>query len=418
MSFRLRLFDLSPRLLPFSIGLLLLGCHTQPADQAKRQGSALVQELPELQAELVKIEPRSWPTIVRTQGSLIADETTTVGAKVAGRVEVVHVDLGDAVRQGDPLVTLDQREFALLATQAEAQLTQSRAAIGLLPEDDIAQADPLKSPPVREAQALWDEARQQGERLRQLVEDKAISASEWEAAQAAERVAEARYASAVNNVRERLALIGVRTAELAVARQRLADIVTPAPFEGVVRSRLVSPGTYVQVGEPLVSLVSTRKLRFRGAVPERYAQSLQLGQQITLRIESIDEPCLVVISRLSPALDEATRSLLFEAELSNPDQRYRSGLFAEAEVVLDPRATALVIPSSAVVRFAGVEKVWRVVEGLAQEQPVQLGRQSADQIEVLSGLSPGDLILHDGREGRVARVISSPSSDKTIQAAE
>lgn len=418
MSFRLRLFDLSPRLLPFSVGLLLLGCHTQPADQAKRQGSALVQELPELQAELVKIEPRSWPTIVRTQGSLIADETTTVGAKVAGRVEVVHVDLGDAVRQGDPLVTLDQREFALLATQAEAQLTQSRAAIGLLPEDDIAQADPLKSPPVREAQALWDEARQQGERLRQLVEDKAISASEWEAAQAAERVAEARYASAVNNVRERLALIGVRTAELAVARQRLADIVTPAPFEGVVRSRLVSPGTYVQVGEPLVSLVSTRKLRFRGAVPERYAQSLQLGQQITLRIESIDEPCLVVISRLSPALDEATRSLLFEAELSNPDQRYRSGLFAEAEVVLDPRATALVIPSSAVVRFAGVEKVWRVVEGLAQEQPVQLGRQSADQIEVLSGLSPGDLILHDGREGRVARVISSPSSDKTIQAAE
>lgn len=378
------------------------GCH-KTSDARSADGPPT--EPPPLVAETLTVGQQSWPTIVRAQGSLMADEMTIVGAKVAGRVIAANVDLGDKVRQGDPLLTLDREEFRLAVMQADAQLSQARAAVGLQPDDDVAELDPLNAPPVREARAVWEESRQRVERLRQLRAENAVSSAELEQAEAAERVAEARYASAQNGVREKIALIGVQSAELALARQRLDETVTPAPFDGFVRSRLVAPGTYVQVGQPLLELVRISTLRFRSSISERYAQALQVGQQVTLRIESIPEPRQVLVTRISPALDEVSRSLLFEAVVENADGQLRSGLFAEAEVILNPDARAIVLPMTAVTRFAGVDKVWKVTDDLAGEVVVQLGRQTNEQVEILAGLAEGDRVLAEANRGRVARVV-------------
>jgi RND family efflux transporter MFP subunit len=361
-------------------------------------------EQPPFQAVVTTVQPQIWPTIVRTQGSLVADEVTTVGAKVAGRVTEVNVDLGDKVQQGDSLVALDREEFRLAVAQAEAQLAQARAAVGLGPDDDVAALDPVNAPPAREAKAVWDEAKQRLNRLHQLHEQNAASSADVEQSEAAERVAEARYASAQNGVREKIALIGVQTAELALARQRLQEAETRAPFDGFVRNRQVAPGTYVQIGQPLVELVRTSTLRFRGAIPERYAQTLRIGQAVTLRVESIPEPCPATVTRVSPALDEVSRSLEFESLIDNQHGQLRAGLFAEAEVVLDETARQIVVPASAVVRFAGVEKVWTVADGTCAEVVVRVGRENGTNVEILEGLAPGDVILVDGSAGRVARV--------------
>lgn len=377
------------------------GCHR--ANDAKPT-AADAREQPPLEAVVMTVEPQIWPTIVRTQGSLVADEVTTVGAKVAGRVTEVNVDLGDAVQQGDLLVTLDQEEFRLAVAQAEAQLAQARAAVGLGPDDDVTELDPVNAPPAREAKAVWDEARQRRDRAQQLQQQNAISSAEVEQAEAAERVAEARYDSAQNGVREKIALIGVQTAELALARQRLQEAETRAPFQGFVRDRLVAPGTYVQIGQPLIEVVRTSTLRFRGAIPEHYTQTLRIGQTVVLRVESISEPYEATVTRISPALDELSRSLLFESQIDNQDARLRAGLFAEAEVVLDETARRIVVPASAVVRFAGVEKVWTVKDGECAEVVVRVGREDDSRVEILDGLTAGDVILVDGSEGRVAHV--------------
>ncbi|MCA9168090.1 MAG: efflux RND transporter periplasmic adaptor subunit [Planctomycetales bacterium] len=382
------------------------GCREQtpPAVEAAKEPAPL-------EAAVMTVAMQTWPTVVRTQGSLIADEMTTVGAKVAGRVVSVCVDLGDQVAAGDAMVTLDRDELRLALAQAEAQLSQARAAVGLKPDDDVASLDPLNAPPAREAKAIWDEAIQRVSRLRQLHEQNTVSSTELEQGEAAERVAEARYASALNGVREKIALINVHAAEVGLAQQRLDDAVTPAPFDAFVRSRMVAPGTYVQVGQALVELVRTSTLRFRGAIPERYAQSLRIGQDVTLKIESLDQPRMAKVTRVSPSLDELSRSLVFEAEIANEDSVLRSGLFAEASVILNPNAQSLVVPSSAVVRFAGVEKVWKVTTaGQAEEVVVRLGRGDAERVEVVSGLSVGDTILMDGSLGRVAHVV--PASAK------
>jgi len=401
--------SLARRVLMPARGLLLLLCLPWLVALAGCGGHAeaikpAAVELPLIKAEVVNVQPRSWPTIVRAQGSLIADEVTIVGAKVGGRIKDIAVDLGDTVAEGAKLATLEQDEFRLQVMLADAQLLQSRAALGMKPTDPVESLSPEMAPPVREARAVLDDARARVERLRQIRVRNAVTQDELDTAASAEGVADARYAAALNGVREKIALIGVRSAELSVAQQRLDDTTIHAPFGGFVQERHVAQGSFVQAGDAIATLVRSGKLRFRGTMPERHAQRLALGQQVTLSIDSLPAPLVVSITRISPSVDEMSRSLLFEAEVPNEGGHLRTGLFAEAQVVIDAAAQSIVVPPSAIIEFAGAEKVWKVVAGQAKEQVVQTARRGADGIEIIRGLAAGDVILKNGGQGRLAKV--------------
>ncbi|MBW8883987.1 MAG: biotin/lipoyl-binding protein, partial [Planctomycetia bacterium] len=116
------------------------GAHADAAQRPKPR------EPETLKAAVISVESADWPTIVRTQGSLIADEMTIVGAKVAGRVREVKFDLGDAVQSGEVLAAIDQDDFRLQVLLAEAQLLQSRAALGLAPNDPLESLNPESAP--------------------------------------------------------------------------------------------------------------------------------------------------------------------------------------------------------------------------------------------------------------------------------
>lgn len=382
---------------------ILAGCgDTQP----KNEESA-GQELPTITVPVFEVRQQAWPQIVRSQGSLMADEVAVVGSRVEGRVAEVHVEIGDEVKTGTPLVTLNQSEFRLLVAQAEAQLQQARSAVGLRPGDDVAGLDAENAPPVREQKAVWNEALASLERAEQLQQRNSITAGEYEQIVAAAAVAEARYRSAVNSVQEKIALIGVRQAELELAEEDLANTVVVAPFDGFVQQKQASPGTYIRVGDSLATVVRTSLLRFRGTIPERYALALQEGQQVRLQVESVAQPLTVTVTRVSPSLDLLSRSLLYEAEVENAGGMLRTGLFAEAEVVVDSSATAIVIPPSALSEFAGAEKVWKVTAGESHEQEVLTGDRRPEGIEILQGLAEGDVILLNSTEGLLAKVIPS-----------
>ncbi len=383
----------------------LVGCETaEPVAETEEVA------LPQIHAETITVEPSVWPAVVRSQGSLFADEVSAVGSRVAGRVAEVHVDLGDRVSAGEPLATLETEEFRLLVAQSEAQLEQARSALGLRPEDPVSKLEPANAPPVRQERAVWEEAKSSLERARQLVRQNAMAAGEFDLVAAAERVAEARYSAALNSVQEKISLIGVREAELALAKQRLRDAVIAAPFNGLVQSRTAAPGAYLSVGDQIAVLVRVDPLRFRGTLPERHAQRIALGQAVQLRIESVGQPRAAEVTRISPTLDPLSRALTFEARIENRDGQLRTGLFAEAEVVVAPEAQAIVLPLSAVVRFAGAEKVWKVVDGIAAEQEVFTGQQRGEQIEILEGLEPGDVILKEGEQGQVAQILPPEGS--------
>lgn len=392
------LFDL-PKFLLLPCCLLtftVMGC--QRAQE--KTDSKAEKTVPRIQAEIMTVQKERWPHIVRGQGSLYPDEEATLGIKVEGRVVEINADLGDVVKAGAPLLTLYQDDFLLQVEQAEAQLRQARSAIGLQPGDPVEMLQPVNAPQVREQRALWDEATANLNRARDLLARNALVQSEYDQIASIEQVSAARYDSALNNVREKIALIHVQQAMLGLARENLDNSVLKAPFDAVVQRRLVAPGSYVKVGDPLFVLVRVDRLRYRGTVPERLSQLVQTGQQIELKIESIAEPRKTTVSRISPFLDQVSRALLFEAILDNSDFRLRAGLFAEARVIVNPVAESVVIPVTAMVRFAGTEKVWKVVNGTLAEQVISVGDQREDLISVTSGLQPGDVILKDASRGQ------------------
>lgn len=388
---------------------LLAGCQdveTQPPAQKKT-------ELPEFHAETTLVSESSWPRHIRSQGSLFPDEEATLGIKVEGRVAEVNVDLGDLVKANEPLVTIYQEDFKLFVQQADAQLKQARAAVGLEPDAPLEKLQPTNSPPVREQRSLWDEAIANRKRADDLLANNAIVLAEYEQIASAEKVAAARYDAAINNVKEKIASILVQQTMLDLARENLQNTILKAPFDAVVLEKMVAPGSYVKVGDPMIKVIRVDKLRYRGNVPERLSQSLAAGQTVQLEIDSLDHPYTTQISRISPLLDQASRSLTFEAIINNQDRKLRAGLFAEANVVIEPDAKAVTIPASAVLRFAGNEKVWIVQDNVVSEKVIVLGEQREDLIRVQEGLSPGDRILLQGLSGQPGKLIEGPPPEKS-----
>lgn len=384
------------------LGAALAGCQTKAAPEAT---PAVESTAAPAQVDVATAELRPWPGVVRVQGSLLADEHAVVGTKVAGRVQKVHVDLGSHVAAGDPLATLEPEDFDLRVREAESQLTQARVKLGLKPEENEEQLDRKQIPEVVREEALLDQARANLKRAETLAPNNVITAEELDQYRAELQVAEARYDLALNAVEEQIALIGVRRAELALAKQARVDAELRAPFAGSVQQRHVAPGTYVQVGAPIVSLVRTDPLRFRAGVPERQAGPLQAGQPATIHVEGLAAPLQGAVSRVSPALDLSNRSLCVEIDVPNPGARLHVGLFAETEIVVAPDARAVSIPGSAVRDFAGVEKVWVVDQGQVSERVISTGRRDGDWVEVLAGLTAGDVVVRQPQDGLAGPVI-------------
>ena len=411
------------------LALFSSGCNHQPDTAKAANGPAAQQAKSPPQVHIAAVEYHAWPELVQAQGSLLADDEAVLGAKVAGRVERVTVDIGAPVKKDDELVVLDRSEFELAVRQAEAQLVQAMQAIGIDAElndtppfvEDTKR--PEDSPIVRIESALLSEAianRERGDELARLGSaggQAAITRHELQRLHAAEKVARSRYDSAVNQVREKLALIKVRRAELAVARQQLAETVIRAPFDGFVMRRHAAAGTYLQVGQQAITLVRTDPLRFRGRVPERKAAQVRLGQEIHVRIAGREQPIVARVSRIAPSLEIASRSLVIEADIPNPGGQLRTGLYAEADIVVNPHAEALAIPASALEEFAGVRKVWLVRDGNSAPQPIQTGRRTHDMIEVISGLQRGDVIIQDSSQGVIGQVQAVPASLASAQEA-
>jgi RND family efflux transporter MFP subunit len=166
----------------------------------------------------------------------------------------------------------------------------------------------------------------------------------------------------------------------------------------------VAPGVYVQVGQSVATLVRTDPLRFRGGVPEREAIHVRPGHEVALAVTGGRTIERQRVARVSPALDAASHSLTIEVDVENADGSLKSGLFAEAAIVIDPQATALAVPSSAVYDFAGVEKVLLVQDGQAKEQRVQTGRRSSELVEITSGLKSGDVVAVDASRVQPGKV--------------
>ena len=211
------------------------------------------------------------------------------------------------------------------------------------------------------------------DRAASFAKDGIGSQADLDAAQANLRVAEGRYQDSIEEVHNRQALLVQRRTELELAKQAVTDSRLRAPFAGSVRERHATPGQYLAAGAPVVTIVKINPLRLRLSISERESAAVRMGQAVRVTLEGDSVVHIGRVARISPAIEEASRTLSIEAEVANPSGQLRPGAFANAEVVTDSVGTALLVPASAVVSFAGVDKVFVVADGKAAERRITVG---------------------------------------------
>jgi RND family efflux transporter MFP subunit len=378
------------------VGLLLLaGCgggahEAAPSREAK---AGTVNALPSREVRLARAETGRLSRVVTVSGTLGAEEQAELGMKVAGRLETIAVDLGSPVRRGQVIARLAATDFELRVSQAQNALEQARARLGLSAGEPDRVVAPEQTSVVRQAAANLRQAQLTHDRAASLFKQQLISHSDFDAAEAGLQVADARYQDAMEDARSRQGLLMQRTAELNIARQQLTDSVLTAPFDGMIRERKVSRGDYVTVGQSLVTLVRVHPLRLRLAVPERDAASVRINQPVKLSIEGDPQEHTGRVARISPSISEDNRTLLVEAEVPNQDGRLRPGSFARAHIETVSAESTVLVPLSAVVSFAGIDKVMGVEGGKAVEKRVRTGRRTGDRVEILEGVVAGDPVV-------------------------
>lgn len=344
------------------------------------------------EVKTLRVAEMAMERTVTVTGTLAAFDQATVSAKAPGRVQSIAVDLGSVVRRGQPIAQLEQQDYQLRLQQSEAALAQARARVGLAPETRDERVNPEDTATVRQARAMLDEAKLKLDRSNSLVKQGVIARAQLDAAEAEHKVALSRYQDAIEEIRNRLAMVVQRRSELEIARQQLKDTTIVAPFDGMIQERRASMGEYLAAGTPIVTLVRIDPLRLRVEVPERESRSVHQGQQVRVTVEGDSNVYEGRIARLSPTIAAQNRVLVVEAEVRNNGQ-LRPGSFARADIVTDSRNLAVAVPTSAIVTFAGIEKVIVVEDGKAVEKPVTTGRRTNEFIEILTGVGVGEAVV-------------------------
>lgn len=344
------------------IGLLLLAVATAvgwlayqeffPQPEASRGGSGRGGGAALVVTDRVQL--KSLPDEIEGIGTVVANESVTVTAKVTETVRAVNFVDGDYVERGTVLVELTNEEQTALLAEARANL---------------------------------DDARRQLVRLEDLAKQGSVPVSQVDEARSRFDASEAR-------------LEGIMA--------RVADRLIRAPFSGLLGFREVSPGTLVTPNTAITTLddISTVKLDF--SVPENFFGILKAGLPVlAMGVAYPDRTFRGTVTSIGSRIDPVTRAVSVRAEFNNSERLLRPGMLMTVRLIQE-RAPSLVVAESAVVQQQDRSYVYRVIDGRARMTQITPGRRKTGVVEVLSGLEPGDEIVVDGitrvRDGVPVRI--------------
>ncbi len=333
---------------------------------------------------------RSLPRTVEVVGTLAADEEVIVSAQIAGEISALNVDFGSYVQQGQIIAQIDKRDAQLKLEQAEAALKQTMARLGM---KDGVKFDPTNTADVQQVKAQLDWTKMDLERATKLVEAGDVPRAVYDQALTQKTLAQARYQAALDAVNQQVAVVEQQQATINLAKKNVGDTVVRSPISGAVKEKFQARGAFVPVGGRLVSLVRTNPLRLRAEIPESSAAAVRIGQTITLTTEAFpDRTFSGRIARIGASLNEQNRALTVEAEVSNPGNQLRPGMFAKSQLVTNRGGAAVMIPKKALHTVAGLNKVYVIENGKAVERFVKIGITDGELIEITEGVNDGEQV--------------------------
>jgi RND family efflux transporter MFP subunit len=320
-----------------------------------------------------------------------------VMAKVAGYVKEIRVDIGDRVTEGELLATLEVPEMADDLRRDSASVARAEA--------DVRRAQDEQT----RAQSAHEIAHLSLQRLSAVNEKRPglIAQQEIDDARSRDLVTEAQISAAKSAVAAAQQQVDVNKAEVAKIHTLMDYTRVTAPFTGVVTMRYADTGSMIQAGtasqtqaKPLVRLSQNSKLRLILPVPESAVPTVHTGQKVEVRVPTLNRTFPGTVIRFADKLQLATRTMDTEVDVENPNLVIVPGMYAEVNLTLQERARVLALPVSAVDAEGdgGKGHVFFVTpNGRVEQRSVALGLETANRVEVRSGLNEGDMVVLTGR---------------------
>jgi len=353
-------------LVPVLCGLLVLSACKGggPAAEAQAKNGEEKKESEAVPVEVAKVTRRAVAASYSGTTTLEALGESQVVAKTSGVALAVLVEEGQVVRAGQALVRLDPDRPRLQVAQAAAQMHK-----------------------------LENNYR----RAQQLVEQRMISAND---------VDQIKYD--LENAR----------AVYRAASLELSYTTITAPISGVVASRSIKSGNFVQINSPIIRIVDASRLEATLNVPEREIAKLKPGQAVGLAVDALPGKQFTgKVDRVAPVVDNGTGTFRVVASFPG-DGELQPGMFSRLNINYDQRADALVVPRTALLEDGGEPAVYVVRDGKAQRTVLKLGYNDAGWVEVREGLKPGEQVVIAGkaalREGSAVQVIGQDKKPATV----
>lgn len=337
---------------------------------------------------------------VVASGKVRSPQRSELAAQVAGQILAVHVQEGSQVRMGDLLIELDDREIKAGVAQAQALLTQSELRL----QQMRLLAEPLARESARQAEANLTQARQHFARAEALVAKGFYSSNQLDEARRALAVAESQWqasrlqagSNAVGGGDYRLAEAAVLQARagLELAQAKLAYTRLLAPRPGTILARLAEPGDSVQPGKTLLSLSPTGVTELLVQIDEKNLRLLALDQTAQVSADAWpDRRFPARVSYISPAVDAQRGSVEVRLQVDQPPDYLKQDMTVSIDIETGSNQKVILLPAEGL--RGSVLEAWVLVvrDGRAERQVVQTGLRNAGQIEIVSGLAPGDRVI-------------------------
>jgi RND family efflux transporter MFP subunit len=353
------------------------------------QGSAVV---PVSVVPVVKAIRADLSNEITLTGEFVPYQDVDVMAKVAGYVRTIRVDMGDHVRTGELLATLEDPEM-------ENELAKSGAAAKAAEADVNSARNDLTR-----AKAAYEIAHLSYTRLLDVSEKEPglVPQQDVDVARSHDLEAEAQQSTAQSSLQS----AEERSEEQAAERDRLKTMFAytniTAPFTGVVTKRYANVGSMIQSGissqtqsMPIVQLAQDDVLRLILPVPVTAASGIRVGQIVDVNVTTLQKAFPGKVTRFADAIQTTTRTMDTEVDVPNPSLKIIPGMYAEVHLHLEDHKNVVTVPLDAIDGIGSEsEKAYEVdAGGMVRVVPVKTGIETAARVEVLSGINAAQLVI-------------------------
>ena len=327
--------------------LALTACDKEKKEEAKKAPIPLV--------SIAKVQTQSIEITENAIGNLEGLIDPNVTSEIASKVLKVYVSVGDHVKKGQLIATLDGDDFAMQRNEAQTE--------------------------VARIQAQLDNQAKTVARNQDLVNKKFISQNAVDNDITQQNVLKEQLAGAKARI---------NTINHGTSKTKLF-----APADGRIEKRIVGPGEYVKPGDPVVQIISNQKLRAHIPFPEHIANKIKAGQTVKLSTPTTNTEVITTVKEIKPLVMADSRAVDVIADVINQPE-WQAGASVNAQVVLSQKDGVLVVPEQSVVLRPAGEVVYVINNHKATQHIVKTGERNAGLVEILSGLEAGLEVAVDG----------------------